>query len=304
MKHEKDTFVFAFTSHLFLSELHFSLYASIVPVYTHMFGICRSGNKETRSVQRALPCHTPPVAVPSVGRFGIRPCSLVIHYRGFLILHSSFIMMCFDVHTHHLSACPSEAIFNADSKYIPLPDEAMWLSVGIHPWYLTSENYPMQLRWIESVLGKDKRVIALGEAGLDKCCHAPFSLQEEAFRMIVSLSEHYSLPLVIHAVKVYNELIALKKEIHPSQPWIVHGFRGKKELAQSLVRQGFYLSFGEHYHADALRYMPEGTFLLETDESRVPIHTLYHRAAEIRGIHPELLADNVSWTVNSLFFNR
>ena len=28
MKHEKDTFVFAFTSHLFLSELHFSLYAS------------------------------------------------------------------------------------------------------------------------------------------------------------------------------------------------------------------------------------------------------------------------------------
>ena len=170
MKHEKDTFVFAFTSHLFLSELHFSLYASIVPVYTHMFGICRSGNKETRSVQRALPCHTPPVAVPSVGRFGIRPCSLVIHYRGFLILHSSFIMMCFDVHTHHLSACPSEAIFNADSKYIPLPDEAMWLSVGIHPWHLTSENYPMQLRWIESVLGKDKRVIALGEAGLDKCC--------------------------------------------------------------------------------------------------------------------------------------
>ena len=178
MKHEKDTFVFAFTSHLFLSELHFSLYASIVPVYTHMFGICRSGNKETRSVQRALPCHTPPVAVPSVGRFGIRPCSLVIH---------------FDVHTHHLSACPSEAIFNADSKYIPLPDEAMWLSVGIHPWHLTSENYPMQLRWIESVLGKDKRVIALGEAGLDKCCHAPFSLQEEAFRMIVSLSEHYTL---------------------------------------------------------------------------------------------------------------
>ena len=64
MKHEKDTFVFAFTSHLFLSELHFSLYASIVPVYTHMFGICRSGNKETRSVQRAylairrlLRCH-------------------------------------------------------------------------------------------------------------------------------------------------------------------------------------------------------------------------------------------------------
>ena len=136
--------------------------------------------------------------------------------------------MCFDVHTHHLSASPFEAIFNADSKYIPLPDEAMWLSVGIHPWYLTSENYPMQLRWIESVLGKDKRVIALGEAGLDKCCHAPFALQEEAFRMMGSFSEQHCLPLIIHAVKVYNELIALKKEIHPSQPLDCPRLSGKE----------------------------------------------------------------------------
>lgn len=214
------------------------------------------------------------------------------------------LKMYFDIHTHHLSACPSEAIYNADSKYIPTPDEAIYISVGIHPWHLTDEDYPVRLQWVESMLQDDKRIIALGEAGLDKCCDTPSALQEEAFRKVISLSEHYCLPLIIHAVKAYNELIALKKEVHPSQPWIIHGFRGKKELAQSLVNQGFYLSFGEHYHADALRYMPAGTFLLETDESLASIWSLYGRAAEIRGISSESLAREVSQMVNSLFFNR
>ena len=214
------------------------------------------------------------------------------------------LKMYFDIHTHHLSACPSEAIYNADSKYMPTPDEAIYISVGIHPWHLTDEDYPVRLQWVESMLQNDKRIIALGEAGLDKCCDTPSALQEEAFRKVISLSEHYCRPLIIHAVKAYNELIALKKEVHPSQPWIIHGFRGKKELAQSLVNQGFYLSFGEHYHADALRYMPAGTFLLETDESLASIRSLYGRAAEIRGISSESLACEVSQTVNSLFFNR
>lgn len=219
-------------------------------------------------------------------------------------LPSLSLKMYFDIHTHHLSACPSEAIYNADSKYMPTPDEAIYISVGIHPWHLTDEDYPVRLQWMESMLQDDKRIIALGEAGLDKCCDAPFALQEEAFRKVISLSEHYCRPLIIHAVKAYNELIALKKEVHPSQPWIIHGFRGKKELAQSLVNQGFYLSFGEHYHADALRYMPAGTFLLETDESLASIRSLYGRAAEICGISPKSLAREVSQTVNSLFFNR
>lgn len=187
---------------------------------------------------------------------------------------------------------------------MPSPDEAIYISVGIHPWHLTHEDYPVQRQWVEHTLQHDKRVIALGEAGLDKCCDTPYDLQEEAFRSMISFSEQYRLPLIIHAVRTYNELIALKKEIRPSQPWIIHGFRGKKELARSLVNQGFYLSFGEHYHADALREMPEGSFLLETDESLVPIESLYGRAAEIRGISPESLAHAVSRTVNSLFFSR
>ena len=96
------------------------------------------------------------------------------------------LKMYFDIHTHHLSACPSEAIYNADSKYMPTPDEAIYISVGIHPWHLTGEDYPGRLQWVESMLQNDKRIIALGEAGLDKCCDTPSALQEEAFRKVIS----------------------------------------------------------------------------------------------------------------------
>ena len=101
--------------------------------------------------------------------------------------------MYFDIHTHHLSACPSEAIYNADSNYMPTPDEAIYISVGIHPWHFTDEDYPVRLQWMESMLQDDKRIIALGEAGLDKCCDTPSALQEEAFRKVISLSEQYCL---------------------------------------------------------------------------------------------------------------
>ena len=146
-----------------------------MPVYPDLFRICRTSDKKAWSVQRALFGYTPFAPVSSVGRFGLK--------------------MYFDIHTHHLSACPSEAIYNADSNYMPTPDEAIYISVGIHPWHLTDEDYPVRLQWVESMLQDDKRIIALGEAGLDKCCDAPFALQEEAFRKVISLSEQYCLPL-------------------------------------------------------------------------------------------------------------
>lgn len=297
MTYEKAAFLPAFASHLFLSELYLSFYPSFVPVHAYVFGICHSGNQEAWTVQGTLLGYTPSAPLPSVGRLGIRPCTLT-----FTLFY--LYTMWFDVHTHQLSACPSEAIFNCEGSYIPMPGEAAFLSVGIHPWYLSKENYSHRLHEVEALIKHDKRVVAVGEAGLDKYAEAPFALQEEAFRAMCFLAEQYRLPLIIHSVKTYNELMALKKALHPSQPWIIHGFRGKKELAQSLVRQGFYLSFGEHYHPDALAVLPEDTFLLETDESCVPIEELYRRAASIRGRELMPFAVRMEQLVNSLFFNR
>lgn len=42
----------------------------------------------------------------------------------------------------------------------------------------------------------------------------------------------------------------------PSNPWIIHGFRGKKELALQYIREGIYVSLGEKYQEEVLWGIP------------------------------------------------
>ncbi|MGL5957318.1 MAG: TatD family hydrolase, partial [Phocaeicola sp.] len=145
-----------------------------------------------------------------------------------------------------------------------------------------------QLIWLQSVVQKSP-IIAIGEVGLDKLRGAPFSIQQDLFREIVQIAETAQLPLIIHQVKAMNELMALRKELNPTTPWILHGFRGKKELALSALKQGFYLSFGVYYHAEALQATPTNRLFLETDTADVAIETLYQQAAALRNCPVEEL---------------
>ena len=210
-----------------------------------------------------------------------------------------------DIHTHRLPMYPEEAIV---SYYYSSPslaglNKAVHLSAGIHPWFLSEEDITSQLTWLDTLL-EDKRIRAIGEAGLDKCCHTPFNLQQKAFEAQITRSESLCLPMILHIVRSYQELISCRKNFHAHQPWIIHGFRGKKEVAQTLLNQGFYLSFGQKFHPETLRYVPDERLLLETDESSEPIQELYQKVAFIRETTVNHLEDAVSATINQLFFSR
>ena len=218
-----------------------------------------------------------------------------------------------DIHTHHTPhqassgadsyACIVNLIIATEGQQLPnTPNEnGIYYSAGIHPWYISDPDRQMELlRHTCNLPG----IVALGEAGLDKRCDTPFDLQVEAFQAIALLASRHRLPLLIHAVKSSEELIALKKRMKPENAWIIHGFRGKKELAESLVRQGFYLSFGEKYQAEALQAVPADRLLLETDESICPIEELYRRAARQRNIGVEQLVSEIQETTGLLFFNQ
>ncbi|HIZ05247.1 MAG TPA: TatD family hydrolase [Candidatus Phocaeicola gallistercoris] len=210
--------------------------------------------------------------------------------------------MLLDIHTHHLSEDPSNAVLNCDIKNQPIPNNAFYISVSIHPWQLTYDNSQLQLEWLLTTL-TDKRVIAIGEVGLDKLCTTPFDLQNNIFCNIIDIASQYNLPLIIHAVKTTNELIMLKKQIQPKNAWIIHGFRGKKELAKSLIEQGFYLSFGERYNPQSLQSTPVDRLLFETDESTININYLYEQAAILRGVTINQLKRTTQETMNKIFFN-
>lgn len=210
--------------------------------------------------------------------------------------------MLLDIHTHHLPPQQDKAMISV-CMHNGLPIGTAYFSAGIHPWFLTEEDFPHQQKWLEKQL-EDPRILALGEAGLDKRCNTPYHLQQEAFIYIGRMAEKHHLPLIIHAVKSYNDIMALKKEIKPSAAWIIHGFRGKKELAENLLKQGFYLSFGEKFQTEALQTVPNHRLLLETDESETPIEEIYQQAAALRNTDVNSLQESLHRTINNLFFNR
>ena len=208
----------------------------------------------------------------------------------------------FNIHTH-TSTHPETEILSLAPEQLSADIHVVYASVGIHPWQLTLEHSESQWEALcQSV--KDKRIIAIGECGLDKLQGPSLELQISLFKQEATLAEDCSLPLIIHCVKAFNELIQLKKEISPKQLWIIHGFRGKLPLAADCIRHGFYLSIGSRFQADALKAIPLNRLFIETDESEESIGSIYQRIAETKGISLQELTEAINRNVREVFFKR
>ena len=206
----------------------------------------------------------------------------------------------FDVHTHNLSINPS-AIISCNADYFRLNERIVYASVGIHPWNLTEENSEaLYLNLIRLI--KDKRVLAIGEAGLDKIKGPSLELQTSVFRQEILLAEECRLPMVIHCVRAFNELLYLKKKCNSRQTWIIYGFRGNEALAKDLLRHGCWLSFGEHFQDDALKAVPVDRLFIESDEADKSIKSIYERVAQVRGMSLDELNQVIKMNVQEVFF--
>ncbi|MCL2074503.1 MAG: TatD family hydrolase [Marinilabiliaceae bacterium] len=191
-----------------------------------------------------------------------------------------------DIHTHKNNKNTRNfSIFNhrlKRFKQILFPKTPF--SCGIHPWDIKDASDIELL----STIQKDKELFAIGECGFDKNINIPFSVQTEIFIKHVELSEKNKIPLIIHSVGYFNEIIALFKDIQPSEKWIIHGFSGHPQLAKQLVETGLMLSFGKSIFfkdskaIDALFEVPLNSFFLETDENAKSIEDLYLRAADLK----------------------
>lgn len=207
-----------------------------------------------------------------------------------------------DIHTHRMPVELGQAIQNCQpAEFDPLA--GAYYSVGIHPWYLTRENLDRQWEMLLAAI-QCPQVLAIGEAGLDKLVRTDYMLQQEVFEKQAMLAHEMKYPLVIHAVRSANEIICLRKKMKPSNPWIIHGFRGKKELALQYIQEGIYVSLGEKYQEEVLWGIPLEYLFLETDESMIDIHCLYERAALLLEIPLCKLMQQVRQNINNVFFRQ
>ena len=164
-------------------------------------------------------------------------------------------------------------------------------SIGIHPWYLDENRLAADLKSISEKL-KLPECLALGECGLEKRIEISMELQTSVFKLQLQLVQQTEKPIILHCVAAYDEVIAVKKELDIKNPMIIHGFSKNEQVANSLLKNGFYLSFGKYLLRNpdlekVFKFAPENKILLETDTIEESIYEVYEKAAFIRGISVE-----------------
>ncbi len=96
-------------------------------------------------------------------------------------------------------------------------------------------------------LALDKKVVAIGECGLDYYHLGEDTRQKQAdtFRAQIALAREVDKPLMIHCRNAFADLISiLKLEKLPTRPGVVHFFSGTIEDTRALQELGFSFTFG------------------------------------------------------------
>ena len=213
-------------------------------------------------------------------------------------------MIFLNLHTH--SYTNQDDVIEIVNQYPQEFDETIPnYSIGIHPWYIVEDRIDIDLQIIESKL-KNESCIAIGECGLDKRIEIPMALQQMAFEKQLTLAEKYQKPVIIHCVGAFQEIIAIKKKLNISVPMVIHGFSKNIEMANQLVKNGFYLSFGKSLFQindmDSVFYsVPNDRIFLETDTIDKDIKAVYEIASKYRNLEVEEMSVIISHNFNTVF---
>lgn len=117
----------------------------------------------------------------------------------------------------------------------------VFCTVGLHP-HEASKTSPEL--WAEmKLLALTAPAVAIGECGLDFYRDiSPRYLQKDIFSKQVSLALDLGLPLVVHDREAHEEVLrTLQDEGAERVGGVVHCFSGDLDMAQELVKMGFFL---------------------------------------------------------------
>jgi len=198
---------------------------------------------------------------------------------------------------HHHKRYIRNGIYNL-SNGIP-PDFPY--SIGIHPNDIDVNTIEKQFSWMKNTMSEN--CFAIGECGLDSLVSVDQKIQEEVFLRQIKIANEVKKPLIIHCVRKFYEVISFKKKAE--QPMIIHGFNKKRQIADDLLSNNFYLSFGKAvlYNLslqDIIKDTSLDRIFLETDNEDFNIEELYIKVSEIKAISLEQLNEQILENLHSI----
>ena len=152
--------------------------------------------------------------------------------------------------------------------------DELYYSVGLHPleaskWEWNSKSI------LKNAVQADKRVVAIGELGLDFFKNENISEQIEALIPQMHLAFELELPVIIHCREAAKEMIKICNELSNEgkcPKGVLHCWTGTPDEMRQFLDLGFYISFSgivtfpKAYEIhECAKLVPSNRYLIETD---------------------------------------
>ena len=156
-----------------------------------------------------------------------------------------------------------------------------------------------------------KRIVAVGEIGLDYHYDTDKKIQYEAFSKQIDIANKYNLPIVIHTRDAIMDTLTILKENPANKKGVFHCCPLNRELVKEALKLGFYISmagpitFKNSKNANEIIEMcPLERILIETDSPYLApepvrgtrndsrnLKYIAHKIASVKGLTIEEVAD-------------
>lgn len=121
--------------------------------------------------------------------------------------------------------------------------EDVYCMLGIFP--TEAKNWHDDILDEIRTLSKNKKVVAIGEIGLDYYWDKSFvEAQEDIFIKQIKLANELGLPIEIHDREAHKDCFDILKEYNNGSDVVFHCFSGSVEFAKECIKQGWYVALG------------------------------------------------------------
>ena len=214
-------------------------------------------------------------------------------------------MPIFDTHAHYdsgafnadrdeiLSALPTAGVALVVNPGCDLPSSReaaalaeryphVYAAAGIHPsdcGGCTEADFAA----LEELCRREK-VVAVGEIGLDYYWpdNPPRDFQQQVFRRQIELALRLDLPIIVHDREAHGDSLAIVLD-YPELRGVFHCFSGSPEMAETLVKRGWYLGIDGPITYKNARKAPEVAEVIPLERIVVETDAPYLTPEPFRG---------------------
>ena len=199
----------------------------------------------------------------------------------------------------------------------------IYCTIGVHPNEVSHINERNILE-LKNLYKNSKKILAIGEIGLDFFRNNNSIIQEKFFRKQIEIALDLNLPIVIHSREAEEETIRILNDYSKTKlKFIIHCFTGTKKFAENIIKLNGYISVGgiltfkkSEKLRDICKEFPLERILIETDSPYLSpdpfrgkvncpsnVRFVAQKLAELKSINIEDLEKETEKNFNQFFIN-